>query len=142
MTKKLFITKYKYIFVGSVLGFSIFSLILLGFIKTSEVRIYFPSNNLFQQPAQPSAYESPLFKITCFTKYECPTKICQSGKIKVGEVALNPKHGKDKIVIIDGETYFARWISSPDTDIDIWFENYQECLNFGVQYKQVVINNN
>lgn len=82
-----------------------------------------------------------LFKITCFTKVECPTEICQSGRIKIGDVALNPKHGRNKIIQIGNETYEAKWISSYDTDIDIWFgEDWDSCKEFGVKYLEVIIN--
>lgn len=80
-------------------------------------------------------------KITCFTGYECNTPICNSGKIKPGDVALNPKWGKNRIVIIGDQKYFAKWISDKYTDIDIWFgpsyTDYLRCLDFGVKYLEV-----
>ena len=98
---------------------------------------------LFLFPAQ-EEIETQTMKITCFTKIECPTAICQSGQIKKGEIALNPKFGYNKIIRIGDEIYEAKWISSYDTDIDIWFgetrEDYIRCLEFGKQYLSVIIN--
>ena len=129
----------KYILIGSGLGIAIFFLLLGVFLQT-ERQIFISSNSVLQNPPQLASVNPPqVYKITCFTQHECQTPICQSGQIKLGEVALNPKHGKNKIVIIDGETYYAKWISDDKTDIDIYFEDYQDCLSFGVQYLEVKI---
>lgn len=102
---------------------------------------YFYINSDLLSSHEENAEPNPPLKITCFTSYECQTPICQSGEIEIGDVALNPKHGYDKLVEIDDQVYDGKWISDCNTDVDIYFgdtyADYQRCKEFGVQYKQV-----
>ena len=75
---------HKYIFWIIVLISALITILLLSLTHASE-EIEIVNPTVYFKIAQIE------MRVTCFTQTECPTKICQSGQIKEGEVALNPK---------------------------------------------------